>query len=195
MTAMRQHRSVRAIGVVATVSAALPLCLTSCTALAPSGQQQVMELHATAESDLLEVSVERVYDITGAEIVAPSTDGLASLLGSGVASHGHIVLLDGVLTEALVDVQAVGFPKATFELTEPTALRREPNEEATVTVVGTLSADGLVRPDTSVRVTPTELSADSAEFDVSIDVPDNPFLADEALPVDEVAAHFTLAAR
>jgi hypothetical protein len=194
VTTVPSRRSARTVRVVATVSAALPLCLTACAPVS-SAAHQAIELRTTAESDLLEVSTERVYEVTETRLLTETGgDTLSALIGSTLSTSGYIVLLDGVITEARLDVSAVGLPDAAFELTEPTALRGDLSESATVSVVGTLSAQGIVRPDTTLRVTPTELTDDAAEFDVRLSVPDNPLLAGDWFLADELAAHLVFAA-
>lgn len=189
------RRSARTIGFVATVSAALPLCLVGCSA-APSASVQAAELRAAVDSDLLEVPATRVYEISGTRLLAPvGNPVLDSLLEERVASAGYLVLNDGVITEARYEVSAEGLPRAEFVLTEPTALRRANSEVGTVTVTGTLSVNGSVRNGTSVRLTPTALNEDAAEFDVTLSVPDNPLIASGELPIDEISAHLVLVAR
>lgn len=195
MSAVSSRRSVRTVSVVATVSAALPLCLTACASPAPVAHQTA-ELRASAESDLLEASTERVYEVSEARLLAePGTEAVSAMIGDTLSTSGYLVLLDGVITEARLDVSAVGLPEAAFELTQPTALRPELSDDAAVSVVGTLSTQGVVRPETALRVTPTVLTDETAEFDVRLTVPDNPLTEQRELPVDELAAHLVFTAR
>ena len=195
MTAVSSRRTVRTVSVVATVSAALPLCLTACSPASPSTVQAI-ELHTSPESDLLEAATERVYEVTETRLLSETDgDALSTLISETLSASGHIVLLDGVITEARLDVSAAGLPDAEFELTEPAQLRRDVSDEATVSAVGTLSADGFTRPDTSLLVTPTKLTDETAEFDVRLEVPDNPLIAEDTLGVDELAAHLVFEAR
>lgn len=192
---VRVSRSARTIGFVATVSAALPLCLVGCAAV-PSAGVQAAELRAAVDSDLLEVPATRIYDIADTRLLTPADNPvLQTLLDDRVSSSGYIVLSDGVITEAQYEVSAEGLPEAEFVLTEPTALRRANSEVGTVTVTGTLSVNGSVRNGTSVRLTPTALSKDAAEFDVTLSIPDNPLIASGELPIDEISAHLVLVAR
>ncbi|WP_024356869.1 hypothetical protein [Leucobacter chironomi] len=194
MTAVPSRRSVRTFRVVATVSAALPLCLTACAPVA-SVVPQATELQAAAGSDLLEVSTERVYEAVETRLLTDAGGGgLSALIGETLSTSGYIVLFDGMITEAKLQLRAVGLPEAAFELTEPTALRRDMSENATVSAVGTLSTRGVVRPHTTLRVTPTLLTEEFAEFDVRLSVPDNPLLAQDSFFTDELAAHVVFAA-
>jgi len=194
VTAVQVSRSARAIGFIATVSAALPLCLAGC-APAPSTSVQAAELRAAVDSDLLEMPTTRTYDISDTQLLTPvDNPALQALLDGRVTSSGYIVLNDGVITEARYEVSAEGLPDAEFVLTEPTALRRANSEVGTVTVTGTLSVNGAVRTGTTVRLTPTVLSKDAAEFDVTLSIPDNPLVAGAELPLDEISAHIVLTA-
>lgn len=194
MTVVQVSRSARTIGFVATVSAALPLCLIGC-ATVPSASVQAAELQAAVDSDLLELPATRVYEVSDTRLLAPlDNPALQALLDDRVSSSGYIVLNDGVITEAQYEVSAEGLPDAAFVLTEPTALRRATSKVGTVTVTGTLSVNGSVRNGTTVRLTPTALSEDSAEFDVTLSIPDNPLIAGTELPVDEISAHLVLVA-
>ncbi|WP_336991192.1 hypothetical protein [Leucobacter sp. VD1] len=194
MTAVSSRRSVRTFRAVATVSAALPLCLTACAPVS-SVAHQVAELRAATGSDLLEVSTEQVYDAVETHLLTDAGGGrLSALIGDSLSTSGYIVLFDGVITEAKLRMHAAGLPDAAFELTEPTALRRDMSENATVSAVGTLSAGGVVRPHTTLRVTPTALTEDTVEFDVRLSVPDNPLFAQDSAFADELAAHVVFAA-
>ncbi|RGE24350.1 hypothetical protein D1J51_01020 [Leucobacter sp. wl10] len=188
-------RSVRTIGVVAIVSTALPLGFAGCNST-PSADVQAAELRAAVDSDLLEMPVVRVYDVSDTQLLSPvDSPTLRSLIDDRVSTSGYIVLEDGVITEAQYEVRAEGLPDAQFVLSEPTVLRRQDSEVDTVTATGSLSVDGSVRGTTNVRLTPTLLNEDTAEFDVTMSVPDNPLIAGTELPLDEISAHLVFAAR
>lgn len=185
----------RTLGVVATVSAALPLCLAGC-APASSASVQAAELRAAVDSDLLEMPAIRIYDVSDTQLLAPLDNPvLHTALEERMSSSGYIVLGDGVITEAQYEVAAEGLSEALFILTEPTVLRRQNSDIGTVTATGTLSVNGAVRSDTSIRLTPTALSEDAVEFDVTLIVPDNPLIAGTEIPFDEISAHVVFTAR
>ncbi|PRI11533.1 hypothetical protein B4915_06835 [Leucobacter massiliensis] len=191
---MRVRRSVRTIGVVATVSAALPLCLVGC-AVTSDASHQAAELRAAVDSDVLELPETRTYDVVDTRLLAPLDSPALEALAGHLSSSGFMVLNDGVITEARYEVSAAGMPSAGFELTEPLVLRRAESEIGTLTATGTLFVDGTPHPGTTLRLTPTSLSVDSAEFDVAMSLPDQPLLASGGFPVDELSAHLTFVLR
>lgn len=197
------RRSTRTFGILATVSAALPLGLVGC-ASAPGVASDVTELHVSAESDVLALPTQRTYDVTEASLIEPRSaaafgDTLDNTLGDtldgAIESTGYLVLSDGTITEAKFSVTASEHASATFVLTEPAVLARGDGTDGTVTAIGTLSFDGRERPNTGVKITPVALTEESAELDVRLELPDSPLAAGAMLPFDEVAAHFSLAAR
>ncbi|MFT4231748.1 MAG: hypothetical protein QM606_03095 [Leucobacter sp.] len=194
MSRMQMSRSARTIGVMATVSAALPLCLTGCAAA--SAGVQAAELSAAVDSDLLEVPAPRVYDVSSTRLLTPlDAPALQALVDGRIASSGHLVLSDGVITEAEYEVSASGLPEARFVLTDPTVLRRHDSEVGTVTATGTLSVDSSVRAGTDVRIRPLALTEEGAEFEVTLSLPDNPLVDGEEPPFDEISAQIVLVAR
>ncbi len=195
MTAHLMSRSARTLGVVATVTAAIPLCLSGC---APASEATVAaaELRASAESDLLETPTEHVYEVSEIELRAPlGVSAFGSNAGDRVTPSGFIVVNDGVITEAELNVVVTEWADASFVLTEPTVLRREDSENGTVYATGTLAVNGIEQPHTSVKLTPGPMSAEAAEFDVSFEVPDNLLIADQEVAPSEVTAHLSLTAR
>ena len=194
MAVQQSGRSARAFGLVATVTAAIPLCLTAC---APAAQLGVpaSELSAAADSDLLATPTEHVYRVTDVQLVAPiDTSALGANMGDRVTPSGTLVVADGVITEAELSVVYREWTEATFVLTEPTVLRREGSADGTVTATGTLSVNGIEQPGTGVRLTPGTMTADRAEFDVSFTVPDNLLIAGGENGSGEVTAHVVLSA-
>lgn len=188
------NRAARTIGFAAVVTAGIPLCLTGCAPIVDPSVYAA-ELHASPDSDLLQLPEERVYDVSETSLISPVGGILGRALDAKLKSSGFLVLKDGVITEARIGLALAEFPEATFELTEPTVLRREGSSERTVLAVGTISVNGVERPGIRVQLTPTELTEDAVEFDVDFTIPDNPFLAAESAPIDEVSAHVTLNAR
>ena len=189
------RRSVRTIGILATFTAALPLGLVGC-ASASNAAHEVSDLHVSAESDVLELPTEQIYDVTDANLIAPrSAAAFGTALDESITSTGHLVLSGGVITAAEFSVGASDLPAATFVLTEPAVLDRAEQSGGTVTAIGTLSFDGRERPNTGGEITPTFLTEEEAEFDVRLDIPDSPLAAGAMLPFNEIAAHFTFTAR
>ncbi|UOQ58058.1 hypothetical protein MUN78_04225 [Leucobacter allii] len=196
MSVTRVSRSVRVFGVVATVSAALPFALTGCSPAADIGAQAA-ELQAAAGSDVLEVPVVTIYDVTDAELTSAEGEiggSVAGAFAAHVETSGYFVLNDGVITGAELRARLAAFPEAKFVLTQPTVLRRE-GGDPTVTAVGTLSVNGIVHQEAQLRLTPTKLDEESAEFDLDFDIPDSPLTSGADLPVDEISAHLVLSAR
>lgn len=184
-------RSVRTLGIAAAVTATLPLCLTACSPIATAGGL-APELHASADSDLLELPSDRVYEVTETQLITPIKGLLGQAIDSKVSSSGFMTITDGVITEAQLGLAIAALPEATFVLTEPTVLRRAGSLKSKVTVVGTVSMNGVERPETSVQLTPTALTEETVAFDVDISIPDNPFLEGRSLPIDELSAHLVL---
>ena len=67
-----------------------------------------------------------------------------------------------------------------------------PNRDGNPALRGEFRAE---RPGIRLTLTPTQLGADSVEFDLALSIPDNPFLVGENAPIDRVAAHVVLNAR
>ena len=188
------RRSARALGILATVSAALPLGLTGCSTT-PGLSNEVSEMHVSAEPDLLEMPTEQLYDVTGASLIEPrSAAAFGDSIDGSISASGHLALRDGVITSAEFTVSAAELPEATFVLTEPAVLGRAVETGGTVTAIGTLAFDGRERPNTGVEITPTLITDEEAEFDVRLSIPDNPLAAGAMLPFDEIAAHFSFTA-
>lgn len=194
MTIVHARSSWRALGVVATVSAALPLCLVGC---APSVEHDAnaAELRAAPDSNLLAVPVDRTYDVTEINLIAPlGSSALHEALGERISSTGTMVVRDGMIMSAELQVVIDDMPEASYVQTKPTMLVRDDIEE-TVTSVGTLSVGGLAQPNTSVELKPTELGEDQAQFDVTFAIPDNLLVSTAGLPFDEISAHLVLTAQ
>ncbi|MBK0420773.1 hypothetical protein JD292_01580 [Leucobacter sp. CSA2] len=188
------RRSVRAIGIVATVSAALPLGLVGCSPAATLANQ-VSELHAAADSDLLALPSVQTYTVTRAKLLSPeSAAAFSESLGSDVASSGTLTLSDGAITAAEFSVRAATFPEASFTLTEPVILSHSTETDGTVTAVGTLAFDGRERPKTGIELTPVSITPEDARFDVRVRVPNSPMAAGSVLPFDEISATLDLQA-
>ncbi|TDP94403.1 hypothetical protein EDF62_0818 [Leucobacter luti] len=188
------NRAVRTIGFAAAVTASIPLCLTGCAPIADASVFAA-ELQASPDSDLLQLPEERVYDVAETSLISPVGGFLGRAVDTQLQSSGFLVLKDGVITNAQIGLSLAEFPEATFELTQPTVLRRAGSSASTVLAIGTISVNGVERPGIKVQLTPTELSEDAVEFDVEFTIPDNPFLATERMPIDEVTAHVVLSAR
>ena len=194
MAIVHARSSWRALGVVATVSAAIPLCLSGC-APATESDAYATELRAAPDSNLLTVPVDRTYDVSEINLIPPlGSESLSDALDDRVSSTGYIVVRDGMITAAELQVQFAGMPEASYVQTRPTLLVRDDIEE-TVTSIGTLTVGGVAQPNTSVELKPTELGEDQAQFDVTFAVPDNLLVSTAGLPFDEVSAHLVLTAQ
>ncbi|MBL3698592.1 YceI family protein [Leucobacter luti] len=187
-------RSVRTLGFAAVVTASIPLCLTGCAA-ATDTTVHAAELYAAPDSDLLQLPAERVYDVAETALRTPVGGALTRAIESQIESSGYLVLKDGVITEGQINVAVADFPEGSFELSQPTVLRREGSTDTTVYAIGTLTVNGVERPGITLQLTPTELTKESVEFDVDFSIPDNPLLAGKRFPLDELSAHLVLTAR
>ncbi|WP_193750767.1 hypothetical protein [Leucobacter chromiiresistens] len=194
MTIVHARSSWRALGVVASVSAVIPLCLAGC-APAVEHDANAAELRAAPDSNLMTVPVDRTYAVTDFTLNAPlGSSALHEALGERISSSGTMVVRDGMIMSAELQVAIADMPEASFVQTTPTMLVRDDMEE-TVTSVGTLSVGDLSQPNTSVELRPTELGEDQAQFDVTFAVPDNLLVSNAGLPFDEVSAHLVLTAQ
>ncbi|MFD5599538.1 hypothetical protein ACFWHR_05720 [Leucobacter sp. NPDC058333] len=194
MAIVHARSSWRAWGLVATVSTAIPLCLAGC-APAVDVDAHAAELRAAPDSNLLSVPVDRTYDVSEIHLIAPlGSDALSKALGDRISSTGTMVVRDGMITSAELQVSIADFPNASYVQTKPTMLVRD-DVAATVTSVGTLSVGGVAQPNTSVELKPTELGEDQAQFDVTFTIPDNLMVSTAGLPFDEVSAHLVLTAQ
>lgn len=194
MTVTHVSKSVRVVGIVA----ALPLALGGC-APAADLTSHAAELRASAGSDVLEVPTVIEYRVTEARLASQAgndvdAESATEAVASRLEPNGFIVINDNVITEAELGVRFASFPSAEFTQTSPTVLRRPGGEDLTVTAVGTLSFDDVVHHDVQLRLTPTVLDDEVAEFDVSVDIPSTPLIADGAIPLDQVTAHVVFAA-
>lgn len=193
MTILHARTSARALGVMATVTAAIPLCLTGC-APAVDLSAQAAELQAAPDSDLLTMPVNRTYDVTEINLIAPmAASALGSALENQISSTGYMVINDGMITAAELTVKFADMPEASFVQTKPTRLFSQSDDDIeAISSVGTLSVGNVSQPNTSVELTPTELGEDQAQFDVTFAVPDNLLASTAGLPFDEVSAHLVL---
>ncbi|MBL3687493.1 hypothetical protein D3248_11100 [Leucobacter zeae] len=193
MAVARMHRTKLAFGAAMTAAVAVPLSLTAC-ASAHLGAQAV-QLHASADSDMLAMPTEQTYAVSEVEFLEP--DGIAALhsaLGGAIDATGRFVVGDGMITDAELDVAVSDLANATFVLTEPTMLRSELGEAGAVTATGVLTVDGVAQQHAKVRVVPVAFTEDQAQIDVSFAMPDNPIIAGVDAPFDQVAVRLTLTA-
>ncbi|UOQ61299.1 hypothetical protein MUN76_04825 [Leucobacter rhizosphaerae] len=193
---LRTHapRTARRIGVFATVTMTLPLCLVSCASPGISGPPAA-ELRAATGSDLLDVQTEQVYHVSEVQLLAPiDTTELGADVQDQVTPSGYMIMQDGVITAAELGVSVAGITEATFVLTEPTVLRREGRDEGVVYATGTLSVNGLEQHGTSVRLLPSVLTDRAAEFDVTFAIPGNLLMAGDHPGIEEISAHVALTA-
>ncbi len=194
MTIVHARSSWRALGVVASVTAVIPLCLAGC-APAVESDASAAELRAAPDSNLMTVPVDRTYEVTEINLIAPlGASSLHEALGERISSTGTMVVRDGMIMSADLQVVIDDMPEASFVQTRPTMLVHDDIEE-TVTSVGTLSVGGLTQPNTSVELKPTELGEDQAQFDVTFAIPDNLLVSTAGLPFDEISAHLVLTAQ
>lgn len=194
MTIVHARSSWRALGVVASVTAAIPLCLAGC-APAVKNDANAAELRAAPDSNLMTVPEDRTYDVTEINLIAPlGTSSLHEAFGERISSTGTMVVRDGMIMSADLRVVIDDMPEASFVQTTPTRLIRDDVEE-TVTSVGTLSIGSLTQPNTSVELKPTELGEEQAQFDVTFAIPDNLLVSTAGWPFDEMSAHLVLTAQ
>ena len=195
LVALPVSRSLRTLGFAAAVTASIPLCLTGCAAAPEESTPLAAELRASADSDFLALPAEREYEVAETTLTEPIALPFGGTIDGALDSNGFLVLTDGVITKARIGLSLANLPEAVFVLTEPAVLRPEETPYGTVTAVGTLSVNGAERPGIRLALTPTQLGADSVEFDLALSIPDNPFLVGENAPIDRVAAHVVLNAR
>lgn len=192
MVVARMHRTKLAFGAVVTASVAVSL--TAC-ASAHLGSQAV-QLHASADSDMLAMPTERAYEVSDVEFIEPhGAAALQTALGGTIDASGFFVLGDGMITDAELDVAVSDVANATFVLTEPTMLRSELGDAGAVTATGVLTVDGVAQQHSKVSVVPVAFTEDDAEIDVSFPMPDNPIIAGIEAPFDRVAVRLKLTAK
>ncbi|QIM18986.1 hypothetical protein G7066_11075 [Leucobacter coleopterorum] len=173
----------------------LPLCLVSCASTQGLGVPAA-ELRAATGSNLLTVPSEHVYEVTDIELLGPAaTSELGKSVQDKVEPSGFMVMHDGVITQAELSVSVAGLHEASFVLTEPTVLRREGRDDSVVYATGTLSVEGIEQHSTQLKLTPSEISDKSAEFDVSFAVPATLLIAGGATGFGDVSAHISLTAK
>lgn len=153
--------------------AALAGSLVGCSQVTPPAAQNA-RLSAAQGSDVVAPPSERVYEVTGVEMSSDlAMPGLT--LPDTVTPSGYFVVGDGVITDARFEAtfgstdgaQAT----ASFELTQPTVLRRVHSDEASLTAVGTVTVGDVVRPNSDVEFSVVSLDDESAEVEVQLNTP------------------------
>ncbi|MFV0434870.1 MAG: hypothetical protein ACK5LO_12910 [Leucobacter sp.] len=192
-------RSTRHLGVAVSVSVAIPLGLIGCSSSASVGSS-VAELRTSADSDFLEMPASHTYEVSELRLVTPiALQALETLSPANAAvelpidSSGYIVLNDGVITAADLVFEVGDLPEASFLLTEPVVLRRDNSDSSEVYATGVFSFNGRELPRTSLKLLPIELSEESAEFEVSLALPEK-YSDDDPATADEITARLVLSA-
>lgn len=185
--------SLRTVGAVAVVTAAIPLVLSGCASPHTVGMVSA-ELQAGADSDLLEAALPRDYAVASAEVTAATASGTLNVaVGEAIADRlttsGSMTVEGALITDARFTLRVDALPEAVFELSEPVVLRPQDSENRTVTAIGTLAVAGVVHSDLPVRLTPTRIDDTGAEVDAELEVPDSPLVAGAELPFDELTLH------
>ncbi|MHA3722800.1 hypothetical protein ACXR2T_02875 [Leucobacter sp. HY1910] len=174
---------------------ALSCGLTGCTQ-AIDTSAHATRLSAAQDSDVLAPPSERIYEATDIEISsAQSSPSIA--LPAAISPSGYFVVGDGVITDAWFETRFGGelgdHATASFQLTEPTVLRRVQSKDGSLTAVGTLTYGGVERPDTSVQFNVISLDDEGAELAVTVQAPVSVLAIDNEHT--EVAARITFDVR
>src|SRR5699024_2408038 len=100
------------------------------------------KLSAARDSDVLAPTSERVYEATGVAVSSSHTSPDLTL-PAAIEPSGYFVVGDGVITDAWLETSFGDthgeYATASFQLTEPTVLRRSQSEDRSLTAVGTLT--------------------------------------------------------
>lgn len=105
----------------------------------------------------------------GDDAPAIDAEALAALSELVTAqTSGFVVVSDGVITAAELRFELPARSEGSFVLTSPAVLHQAGEEAGAVYLIGSLFVDGVEQPPASVRLIPSQLSDDHAEFDVSI---------------------------
>ncbi|QIM16153.1 hypothetical protein G7067_06520 [Leucobacter insecticola] len=194
MSRIHATRTARSFGVFATLSIALPFCISSCSAISDA-ETPAVELRADSSSDLLAVQPDQFYQVSEVEILSPvHTNQLGDDVETQVSPSGFMVMHDGVITQAELSISVAGLPEASFVLTEPVILRRETRTEGVVTAVGTFSVDGFQQRGATITLASSVITDRAAEFDITFKVPSSLLSYVGRANVNEVSAHIELTA-
>lgn len=163
--------SERVVGVVLLVSAST-ISLTACTSPTTGAHGNIADMHFSADSTLFAPPSSVTYllhgNVTGnvAQNNRPMTAALET------TAEGHIVVSDGMLSNAEISAMVDDLNDFTFELTEPVLFERQGKMSELVAGVGTLTTDTAVYPEVRAVFTPNFVNG-VATVNVKIDVPDS----------------------
>lgn len=173
MSLKRSHSVGRTTRAMLLAGVALSSGLSGC-AQASDLAAHATKLSAAQDSDVLAPPTQQRYEVAAID-VSPAQPLQGATLPASITPSGYFVVGDGVITDARFEASfgdAQGeLATASFQLTEPTVLRRIIGDDGSLTAVGTLSVGGVDRPGTSVQFSMISLDEQGAELLVLVRAP------------------------
>lgn len=173
MRLTQRHAFGRPALALITAGVALAGTLVGCSQFAAPAEQNA-RLSAAQGSDVVAPPSERVYEVTDVEM--SSTQLMPGItLPDTITPTGFFVVGDGVITDAQFAAtfgSATGAQTtATFELTQPTVLRRVHSNEDSLSAVGTVKVGDVEHPNSDVEFSLVSLDDHGAEVEVLLSFP------------------------